>query len=66
MESMLFKLFDFQRFDGNGDLQAVIDDVDSRYGQKQIKGRPIKLSDSMLELVSAAGSGTPKKTGEGI
>ena len=31
MENRLKKLFDFQKFEGNSDLQSVIDSVHSRY-----------------------------------
>ena len=49
MEEKLRRLFDFQRFEKNADLQSVIDAVHARYA-----GR--KLSDDEAELVAAAGT----------
>ena len=54
----LRRLFDFQRFEKNARLQAVIDETHARI-------KAYKLSDDVLDLVSAAGDGvTPKKTGK--
>ena len=47
-EEKLSLLFDYQTFDGNADLQAVIDAVHSRNGAQA-------LSDDEAELVAAAG-----------
>ena len=55
----LTKLFDYQRFEGNSRLQALIDETEDRYQHD--------LSDDDLEWVSAAGEGTdpkPEKDGE--
>ncbi len=48
MEKAISVLFDYQRFDKNADLQAVIDAVHARYAAR-------KLSDDEAELVAAAG-----------
>ena len=42
-------LFDFQKFEKNADLQAVIDAVHARYAAR-------KLSDEEAECVAAAGT----------
>ena len=47
MEKKLTGLFDYQKFQGNGRLTAIIDDVDNRYAKA--------LSDDDLEQVNAAG-----------
>ena len=47
MSELLKKLFDYQRFEGNSDLQELIDQAES-------KGA-VRLSDDDLELVNAAG-----------
>ena len=49
MTDKLGELFDFQKFENNAHLQAIIDAVHMRYG-----GRA--LSDDEVELVSAAGT----------
>ncbi len=49
METKLSVLFDFQRFEKNADLQAVIDAVHARYTAR-------KLTDEEAELVTAAGT----------
>ncbi len=49
MEKRLRALFDFQRFEGNSELQDVIDDVHARYA-----GRELDLDE--MEMVNAAGS----------
>ena len=56
MESKLRALMDFQKFDGNADLQQVIDSVHARYAMKE-------LSLDEMEFVSAAGipEGNPTK-----
>lgn len=46
-EAKLSSIFDFQRFEGNKKMQALIDDTESRYAYA--------LSDDDLEWVSAAG-----------
>ncbi len=48
MERELTCLFDYQRFEGNIALQAVIDSVHSRYTRRE-------LSPEELDMVSAAG-----------
>ena len=50
MENKLFNLFDFQRFEKNPKLAAIIDDVESRYS-----GGIYSLSDDDLGFVNAAG-----------
>ena len=53
--SILNKLFDYQRFEGNRELQQVIDSVHSRYTVRE-------LNPDELETVYAAGSPVlPKK-----
>ena len=42
MENRLKKLFDFQKFEGNSDLQSVIDSVHSRYSSS---ARELSLDD---------------------
>ncbi len=48
MDGKLKALFDFQKFDGNRDLQDVIDSVHARY-----RVRELDLDE--LEMVNAAG-----------
>ncbi len=48
MEEKLRQLFDYQKYEKNADLQAVIDAVHARYGAR-------RLSDDEAELVTAAG-----------
>ncbi len=48
MEKTLKRLFDFQKFEGNEDLQSVIDSVHARYAVKE-------LSLDEMEFVAAAG-----------
>lgn len=48
MERLLSKLFDYQHFERNPDLQIVIDRVDARYAAAE-------LSDEELGMLSAAG-----------
>jgi len=48
MENKLFRLFDYQKFEGNEELQRVIDDTHAR-----IKARSLSLED--MEWVNAAG-----------
>lgn len=52
MESRLKKLFDYQRFEGNRCLDAMLAEAETRY---------ITVSDDELELVSAAGEINPVK-----
>ncbi len=48
MEKKIGLLFDYQKYEKNADLQAVIDAVHARYSAK-------KLSDDEVEFVAAAG-----------
>jgi len=48
MNTTLKGLFDYQKFEGNARLAAMISDVESRYG--------VALDDSDLEFVNAAGT----------
>ena len=48
MERTLKALFDFQKYEGNSDLQQVIDSVHARYAARE-------LSMDEMEWVSAAG-----------
>ena len=48
MERKLKNLFDFQKFEGNSDLQQIIDSTHSRYAVKE-------LSLDEMEWVAAAG-----------
>ncbi len=48
MDKKLKTLFDFQRFDGNRDLQDVIDSVHAKYAKRE-------LDLDELEMVNAAG-----------
>lgn len=48
MGSTLKKMFDYQRFEGNRDLQQVIDSVHAKYGVRELE-----MSD--METVYAAG-----------
>lgn len=59
LEGALTRLFDYQRFEGNKRLQALIDETEARCLHK--------LSDDDLEWVSAAGEEsdpTEKKDGK--
>lgn len=47
MENKLKKLFEYQKFEKSAKLDALIEEVHSRYGEA--------LSDDDLELVAAAG-----------
>ena len=49
MEKKISMLFDFQKFEKNADLQAVIDAVHARYAAR-------KLTDDEAEYVAAAGT----------
>lgn len=49
MSKALRQLFDFQKFEGNRELQQVIDTVHAKYAAVR------KLSFDELEMVSAAG-----------
>ena len=59
MERTLKSLFDFQKFEGNSDLQRVIDSTHSRYAVRE-------LNMDEMEWVSAAGipEGINRKTGK--
>ena len=48
MEGMLKRLFDFQKFEGDKDLQDVIDSTHARYNARE-------LSLDEMEFVAAAG-----------
>lgn len=48
MSGKLTKLFDFQRFEGNKELQQVIDTVHARYAVRE-------LEMDEMEMISAAG-----------
>jgi hypothetical protein len=58
MENTLTQLFDFLRFDGNQDLQQVVDSVHARYAAKR------ELSLDELSAVNAAGDPHPVKKEE--
>ena len=49
MERKLSKLFDFQKFEGNRELQQVIDSVHAKYAV-----RTLSLDD--MEAIAAAGT----------
>ena len=49
MEKKISLLFDFQKFEKNAELQAVIDAVHARYSAR-------KLTDDEAEWVAAAGT----------
>ena len=59
MERTLKSVFDFQKFEGNSDLQRVIDSTHSRYAVRE-------LNMDEMEWVSAAGipEGINRKTGK--
>ncbi len=58
VEKKLKQLFDFQKFEGNSDLQLIIDSVHARYGVKELS-----LDD--MEFVAAAGDpNASKKKGQ--
>ena len=52
MEKKLFRLFDYQKFEGNADLQQIIDETHARLG-----ARELSLDD--MEWVNAAGQPEP-------
>ena len=52
MENKLFRLFDYQKFEGNGSLQQVVDEVHARCQTKALS-----LED--MEWVNAAGEPQP-------
>ena len=49
MERTLKTLFDFQKFEGNAELQQVIDSVHARYAVRE-------LNLDEMEMLSAAGT----------
>lgn len=51
MENKLAKLFDYQKFEKNNALEALIAESEGRYARE--------LSDDDLEFVNAAGEMTP-------
>lgn len=55
MEKTLKRLFDFQKFEGNSELQQVIDSVHARYSARE-------LDLSEMEYIAAAGVPMPEKT----
>ena len=59
MENKLKQLFGYQRFEGNRDLQQVIDSVHAKYAVREL------VMDE-LEMVNAAGiPNLPKKQKDG-
>ena len=55
MENKLKALFDFQKFEGNADLQQVIDSVHARYAVSGNASGKRELNLDELEWVNAAG-----------
>ena len=53
MENKLKALFDFQKYEGNAELQQLIDSVHSRYSASGNGRRELSLDD--MEWVNAAG-----------
>ena len=49
MEKKLSRLFDYQKFEGNRDMQQVIDSVHARYARRE-------LSEDEMDWVNAAGT----------
>lgn len=56
MEGVLKSLFDYQKFEGNAELQSVIDSVHARYAVKEL---------SMDEMEWVAAAGIPESKPEG-
>ena len=54
MEKKLKALFDFQKFDGNADLQQIINSVHARYATANA-GSSRELNLDEMEWVAAAG-----------
>lgn len=52
MSKTLKRLFDFQKFEGNSALEAMIRDTETRYG---LRGGMQELSDDDLMSLNAAG-----------
>lgn len=52
MSKTLKRLFDFQKFEGNSALEAMIKDTETRYG---LRGGMQELSDDDLMFLNAAG-----------
>ena len=52
MSKTLKRLFDFQKFEGNSALEALIKDTETRYG---LRGGMQELSDDDLMCLNAAG-----------
>lgn len=50
MERKLSRLFDFQRFEGNKELQSLVDSVSARYAKQELN------LDEMMQINAA---GTP-------
>jgi len=57
MEKKLFRLFDYQKFEGNEDLQQIIDTAHAR-----CQARALSLED--MEWVNAAGEPQPSVKSE--
>ena len=55
MENKLKALFDFQKYEGNADLQRVIDSVHSRWSVSGNRSSRRELSLEDMEFVNAAG-----------
>ena len=55
MEKKLRALFDFQKFDGNSDLQQVINSVHARYAVANAGSSSRELNLDEMEWVAAAG-----------
>ena len=55
MEKKLKALFDFQKFDGNADLQQVINSVHARYAVANARSSSRELNLDEMEWVAAAG-----------
>ncbi len=48
MESLLSRLFEYQKFEGNAALAAVVNEVQARFGLRELQA-------GEMEYVSAAG-----------
>ncbi len=55
-EEMLSRLFDYQKFEGNGALAAAVDAVHSRYGVREMAAEE-------MDFVSAAGTADLRRNG---
>ncbi len=61
MERKIRALFDFQKFEGNADLQQVIDSVHAKYGMEDRKSSVRELSLDEMAWLAAAGTPDPRK-----